>query len=110
MNFSQSQMWRNLNGDPGNFYCQASDTDREDFKTWLRGLLNESVITVEFEKSDGSMRHMTCTLSEGLGAQRVNKLTERTPNPEICVVWDCENDAWRSFRWDRLKRIEFTLG
>jgi len=110
MNFEQSQMWRELADDPGNFYCQADAQDRELFKSWMRGLLAESVVTVEFEKSDGTPRVMSCTLSETFGAERVNRLTERAPNPEVCVVWDCEQDAWRSFRWDRLKRIEFTVG
>ena len=109
MNFQQSQVWRDISGDPGNFYCQVSDQEREDFRSWMRGLLAESVVTVEFEKSDGSIRNMTCTLSETLGAKRVNTSTERAPNTDVCVVWDCEHDAWRSFRWDRLKRIEFSL-
>jgi hypothetical protein len=110
INSEQSQTWRELADDPGNFYCRASDQDREDFKTWLRTLLTETAVSVEFEKSDGSAKHMICTLSEILGAKRVNTVTEHVPNPEVCVVWDCEKDAWRSFRWDRLKRIEFSLG
>lgn len=110
MNFEQSQVWREISGDPGNFYCRADDLDRENFRVWMRSLLSESTVTVEFEKSDGTFRSMTCTLSETLGAKRVNTSTERAPNPDVCVVWDCEQDAWRSFRWDRLKRIEFALG
>jgi hypothetical protein len=34
----------------------------------------------------------------------------REPRPDVCVVWDCEKSSWRSFRYDRLKRIEFSLG
>lgn len=110
MDFEQSQTWQALSGDPGNFYCRADDLDREHFRNWMRGLLSESTVTVEFEKADGTHRSMICTLSETLGAKRVNTPAERVPNPDVCVVWDCEQDAWRSFRWDRLKRIEFALG
>jgi len=26
------------------------------------------------------------------------------------VVWDLNREAWRSFRWDRMKRIQFDIG
>jgi hypothetical protein len=52
---------------------------------------------------------MRCTLNETLGAQRPTKPSERKPNPEVCVVWDITQSAWRSFRWDRLRRIQATL-
>jgi hypothetical protein len=110
MNFEQSQTWRELTNDAGNYYCQATESERVAMKQFMHGILTEGVVTVEFEKSDGSPRVMLCTLSETLGAKRVNTSTERAPNPDICVVWDCEQDAWRSFRWDRLKRIEFDVG
>jgi predicted DNA-binding transcriptional regulator YafY len=25
------------------------------------------------------------------------------------VVWDCNANGWRSFRWDRLRKIAFTI-
>lgn len=109
MNFEQNQAWRQLANDAGNYYCQATDDERAGMKQFMHGLLTEGVVTVEFLKADGSPRVMHCTLSETLGAERVNKQSERTPNPDVCVVWDCDQDAWRSFRWDRLQRIEFTI-
>ena len=36
--------------------------------------------------------------------------SKKKPNDDVCVVWDCTQNAWRSFRWDRLKRIEFAIG
>lgn len=109
MTYQQDQIVRILKNDPGNYYCQASSQDQQQFKEFVHGVLTEGVVTVEFIKADGQQRTMNCTLSETLGAVRVNKDTQRTPNPDICVVWDCDQDAWRSFRWDRLQRIEFTL-
>lgn len=99
--------------DSGNWYAQASEDAREVMRDWLKGILNETVVTVEFIKADGTERSMKCTLSEAFGAKHVNSTTDSTPrkpNPEVCAVWDVTQSAWRSFRWDRLKRIEFTLG
>jgi hypothetical protein len=60
---------------------------------------------------------MICTLSGEKGAKyAVNENKEdataskKKPNDDVCVVWDCTQNAWRSFRWDRLKRIEFAIG
>ena len=114
----QQRTWNHLSGAPGNYYSSASDSERQIMRDFLKGLLNDGQVTVEFEKSDGSNRTMICTLNEEKGAKyTVNEnkgdATDRKikkPNPDVCVVWDCEQNAWRSFRWDRLKRIEFSLG
>jgi len=53
---------------------------------------------------------MTCTLQESRLPPAINKTTQKKANLEVCVVWDCNQQAWRSFRWDRIKRIAFTLG
>ena len=110
----QGQMWRSLTDDPGNYYCNASDLERDIFKKWLRDLLKTQEVIVDFIKADGEFRSIKCTLSESHGAKYVvNENKDRTskkPNPEVCVVWDVNQNAWRSFRWDRVKRIEFSIG
>lgn len=96
---------------PGNYYATASEKERKIFRTWVTGILREQDMTVDFEKTNGEFRSMTCTLEESrLPVTSVNKTTQKKANPEVCVVWDCNKQAWRSFRWDRLKRIAFTLG
>ena len=114
MDFEQSQVWRELSADPGNYYCQATDSERDIFKKWVRDLLQEREVTVDFVKADGEFRSMKCTLSEAHGAKYVVNENQDQParksNPEICVVWDRNQNAWRSFRWDRIKRIQFDLG
>ena len=91
-------------------YDQVTPQEQEQLRTWLRGLLQEQVVTVEFVKADGSPRRMECTLSEGQGAKySTNESTRKKPHPDTCVVWDINQNAWRSFRWDRLKRIQFQL-
>jgi hypothetical protein len=119
MNFEQAEMWRRLSDAPGNYYTQASESEREDFRKFVEEQLHLGRITVEFTKADGSVRAMICTLSEDHGA-KYNPVTEsanlqptqprRRPTMEVRTVWDCEAGAWRSFRWDRLNLIGFTIG
>jgi hypothetical protein len=72
----------------------------------IRRILRESVITVHFTKTDGTERVMKCTLDEQLIPPSTNNATSpRKTNPDVCPVWDTETQAWRSFRWDSLKKI-----
>ena len=95
---------------PGNYYATASESERQIFRDWVTGILREQDVTVDFEKTNGEFRSMTCTLHESRLPPAVNKTAQKKANPEVCTVWDCNQDAWRSFRWDRIKRIAFTLG
>lgn len=95
---------------PGNYYATASESERKIFREWTLGILREHNVTVDFEKVNGEFRSMTCTLAENRLPPAVNKTTQKKENPEVCTVWDCNQNAWRSFRWDRVKRIAFTLG
>ena len=99
--------------DHANFYTDASNFEKAEFREWFHVLLQEREVKVEFVKSNGNTREMKCTLNENLGAKYSNKnATENTrkPNPDICVVWDLDQSAWRSFRWDRLKKVQFEIG
>ena len=88
-----------------------------EFRKFVEDLLHAGQVTVEFVKADGATRAMICTLSEDHGA-KYNRVTEsvepgkpaRQPTQHVRTVWDCEAGAWRSFRWDRLKMIGFTIG
>lgn len=122
MNFDQRVMWERLRGgDPGNYYSVATEPERESFRKFTKGVLLEGRVMLEFIKSDGSNRIMLCTLSEAHGAKySVTESAESAAaegvtkpvkvNNDVQRVWDCEAGAWRSFRWDRLKRIEFSIG
>ena len=116
MNFEETAMWQRLSNGDANYYTKAAEPERTAFRVWLKGLLSVTKITVEFEKADGTVRAMICTLSGEKGAKyAVNENKEdvtaskKKLNLDVCVVWDCTQNAWRSFRWDRLKRIEFSI-
>ena len=111
--FNKSETWRLLQGEKGNWYQEADEAGKEELRDFMHDLLKENQVQIEFTKADGSHRSMTCTLNESLGAKLVNKLAIEKPEiadkKEICVVWDCNADGWRSFRWDRLRKIAFTI-
>ncbi len=80
-------------------------------KDWLIGLLQSEIVELTFTKKDGSERIMKCTLAEQkIPAENVPKGTDRAKNDEAVAVFDLENNGWRSFRWDSLTNITFTLG
>ena len=87
------------------------------FKKWLRGHLNYGPVTVTFTKKDGTERVMKCTTSESL-VPPVPVLTEevsvpkkeKKKNEDVMSVFDLEVQEWRSFRWDSIKSVSFTLG
>jgi hypothetical protein len=117
MNFEETAMWQRLSNGDANYYTKAAEPEREEFRRMIKSLLLTDQITIEFEKADGTVRAMICTLSGEKGAKyAVNENKEdataskKKPNDDVCVVWDCTQNAWRSFRWDRLKRIEFAIG
>ena len=101
-----------LNPIPENYYINASEAERQTLQESVRTLLQTTSITVDFEKANGEFRSMKCTLREDLGAKYTVKenTAPKKPNPDVCVVWDVNQAAWRSFRWDRMKRIQFDLG
>ena len=82
-------------------------------KEWIRGLLFEREVFVTFTKKDGSERVMKCTLSENFIPQAENSsdtAKNRKTSDEALPVYDLQAEGWRSFRWDSVKQINFSLG
>jgi hypothetical protein len=82
-------------------------------RNWLRDLLKSEVVTLTFTKKDGSQREMVATLSESR-IPKSEKSTEsagtRKYSDEAQPVYDIEAAGWRSFRWDSLSKLEFSIG
>lgn len=69
----------------------------------LRETLRNNIVTVSFEKKDGTIREMLCTtLAEYLPEMDGNS---SQPSEKLVTVWDLENSGWRSFRFDSLRSI-----
>jgi hypothetical protein len=85
----------------------------ENGREWLRELLRERVVGVVFIKKDGTERVMQATLSENFipeATNSENSATTRKKSDEALAVWDIEAQGWRSFRWDSVKQVNFSLG
>ena len=54
---------------------------------------------------------MLCTLvSDKIPSEKAPKNTGKSGSDDALAVFDLEKIEWRSFRWDSVKKIEFTLG
>ena len=78
----------------------------------LLDLLADEIVDVTFTKLSGDDRTMKCTLIPSMlpPAQRDDKLSQtkiRNLEDKVFVVWciDIETPAWRSFRYDRVKKV-----
>ena len=91
-----------------------SETNLIKFKKWLKSHLRMGPVTVTFTKKDGTERVMKCTTDTTLIMFKdptilESKESTRKVNEDIMPVYDLENSAWKSFRWDSIKQVTFTL-
>jgi hypothetical protein len=73
----------------------------------LKETLSKGVVTVTFEKLDGSLREMRCTLQADVLPPMLLQEDAKTrkENLDTLSVWDIEANGWRSFRIDSIKSI-----
>jgi len=127
LSWEQQELFRLLKSQPGTAYQESDETVRHIFRDWVRKLLEVSEITVTFVKADGTLRDMRCTLDllkippQPLRAEKpakeapvdgiVRESREVTKPEESHTqkVFDLDASAWRSFRYDRLKKVSATM-
>ena len=102
-----------------------SETEFKLFKKWLRSHLAFGSVTVTFTKKDGTERVMECTTSPELvpvdTTEEIHYTNTSNPvdfpkpkkekkvNEDVMPVYDLESKHWKSFRWDSIKQVSFTL-
>lgn len=128
--WQKQEVVRLLRGAPGTQYQEADDVNKAIIRDWVRTLLQTSTITVTFVKADGTNREMLCTLDhskippapvktvnltasstanvDGL-TESIEKKVRKQPDPHSIRVFDLDKQEWRSFRFDRLKKITAEL-
>lgn len=81
-------------------------------KADLQTILRENALSVRFNKKDGTIRTMLCTLKpdllpvvETVEGEEVKK--ERKESETSLRVWDMEKKDWRAFRIDSI--IEYSI-
>jgi hypothetical protein len=120
MTWEQQEIVRLLKNTPGTQYQEADDTGKAVIRDWVRSLLQKDEITVTFVKADGTDREMRCTLNpeklppapvaSGPVDGIVKESRERKkPDEHSLRVYDLDKSEWRSFRFDRLKKVTTEL-
>jgi hypothetical protein len=117
MDWEKQETMRILQSKPGTVYQEGNENDRKVYRDWLKKMLQVGVTNVTFVKADGSLRTMKATLDPVViplpaipNALLTENKKEKTQNDDVCKVWDTEANAWRSFRYDRIKSITVELG
>jgi hypothetical protein len=91
-----------------------NENDFKLFKKWLRSHLKFGPVTVTFTKKDGTERVMKCTTNPTYimfkEPASVEAKREKKINEDVMPVYDMEAGHWKSFRWDSIKSVSFTLG
>jgi hypothetical protein len=75
----------------------------------IKKSLLEGVCKVTFEKTNGELRVMNCTLNSNhipiSPASEPSHKRLKAENPEVQPVYDVKASGWRSFRWDSIKEF-----
>ena len=73
----------------------------------LKTLIATRPQTVTFQKIDGSIRELVCTLNMEYINKRWTASGGGSPEPDNIVrVWDLENDGWRCFKVDMIIDVQ----
>lgn len=123
--WEKDEVVRLLRSQPGTQYQEADDLVKEQIRIWVKQLLTNSEVTVTFTKADGTDRDMLCTLDHSRipvsiakpvsttapvdGIVRESRKPRKEPDPHSIRVFDLEKQEWRSFRFERLKKVTATL-
>ena len=71
----------------------------------LKGKLTNGVAHFIFQKKDGSLREMFATTCKPLIEKHINGRGISRELYKTTAVFDVENGAWRSFRWESLIKV-----
>lgn len=127
VDWEKAEVFRLLKNAPGTQYQEADEVGQAEIRSWVKGLLVNSEITVDFIKADGTERSMRCTLDSNRIPQKAvptaivksstvnpdglaeSKKPRKEPDLHSVRVYDTEKNEWRSFRYDRLQKITAQL-
>lgn len=73
----------------------------------IKNLAIKGIIKVRFQKTDGTIRNMRCTLNPKYLPVQTD-LEEHTTkeNSTILAVWDLDKEGWRSFRINSVLKVD----
>lgn len=76
----------------------------------LKEMLQNGILSIVFEKVDGTIREMNCTLNKEimppqLLTEEQNAAKIRTENDDLIAVWDVDANGWRSFHISKVRKV-----
>ena len=84
-------------------------------KQELKDKLIRGEVLVTFLKTNGDLREMKCTLHQSYLPQPeilqefatfgIPEKNDLDTSPNLLAVWDIDNNGWRSFRVDSVKKV-----
>jgi len=88
-------------------------TDTPYYRGWIQELLVDPSVKdlhITFTKADGTERKMRGTLIEShIPSDKTPKGVDRAWPENVQRVFDRDVGEWRSFRWDSIKCVEYSL-
>jgi predicted DNA-binding transcriptional regulator YafY len=88
------------------WYKTATEAERKQFRDWLLSVLRmHENVEITFVKVDGTVREMKCTLKEHI----TPKVDSPKESDSLCVVWDQVMNNWRSFKFENIRQINFSI-
>jgi hypothetical protein len=80
-------------------------------KVELKEHLSKHIAEITFNKVDGSVRKMNCTLMTDylphvISEEQVAHVP-RVQTDEVLAVWDLDKQGWRSFRIDSITNVNY---
>ena len=86
---------------------KSMNTLDHNFRESLIEHLSNGEVKVTFEKKDGTLREMRCTLKDVPKYERKTEKVSRKKNEEVLSVFDLDKNEWRSFRIESIKNIVY---
>ena len=114
--WQQAELVRLLKNAPGTQYQESDDANQAIIRDWVRSLLQQGPATVVFTKADGTDREMRCTLDHSQIPETPTKPVpvdgivqeskpRKAPDVHSLRVFDLDKQEWRSFRFERLRKV-----
>ena len=79
----------------------------DEWRNQVETLLKSGNAKFTFQKVNGEMRDMFCTLNPAALPESYNSELTSQAKPGVLVVWDLEKDAWRSMRYESVIGFKF---
>jgi hypothetical protein len=83
------------------------ERNNDDWRVRVEGLLKVGNGKFHFQKVDGSLRDMFCTLQPSVLPEDFNTELTNQSKPGVLTIWDIENNGWRSMRYENVIQFKF---